>query len=161
LSAARDKTQSWLLPPTLLAALLTLVLLIPIFDRGWRDAFPLSNYPMFTSPRKEVSAYSLVVVAKGGPVQADDRTLPPAALGISEVMQAFVSLARAHRGGPDAMSSICQQVDANLREDRPDAAHEVAIVHLRFSPMRYLEDGEQALSRDVVFRCPNQEKTTP
>ena len=81
--------------------------LSPLLRRPADDGFPLSTYPMFAwpRPRELTMSYPLGVTADGG-----RRTLSPALIGSSEVLQAraIVERAVARRGA--ALQGLCEAI---------------------------------------------------
>jgi hypothetical protein len=81
--------------------------LSPLLRRPADDGFPLSTYPMFARPRPRqlTMSYPLGVTADGG-----RRTLSPALIGSSEVLQALAIVERAVARRGAALQGLCQAI---------------------------------------------------
>ncbi len=116
-----------------------------------RDDFPLSPYPMFARPRPRTAAIPHVVVRT-----RDGRALvaAPRHLGTDEIMQAFVTAARAARGGPGAAARLCREVLGRVVDD--PAYGPVASVEVRtdvFDVVDYFTRSRRPIRGTVHARC--------
>lgn len=115
---------------------------------GWKDSFPLSTYPMFTTQRTKATVYQLLGVAVGG----EREPVPPSLLGTSEVMQAKVLIQRAARGGKAERRALCRDVAARAASSGREWRR-VELVESHFEPVKYLLGSAKPLSRKRLFRC--------
>ena len=123
---------------------------------GWQqqDSFPLSYYPMFTTPRKRVVLYAVVGLRHDAEDLAHPEVIPPRLIGTHEVMQAAVMLHRAARQGPRARRQFCAQVAAAVAT-AADFSQVQTLVLVRdvYDPLRYFTADGQRLERQPVHRC--------
>lgn len=106
-----DRARVW---PAIVSLALCGVTLAPLVRAPDADSFPLSTYPMFAVPRARVQAvdYAVGVTATGA-----TRTLTPALVGSTEVLQAHAVLARAIHGPPSARAALCAAIAARVAGD--------------------------------------------
>ena len=116
--------------------------LSPLARRPEDDGFPLSTYPMFAwrRPTQLTMSYPLGVTADGG-----RRTLSPALVGSSEVLQALAIVERAVRRGGEA-GRLCEAI---ARRAAASAAHR-DLVAIRI--VTGTHDAVELLARDQVGR---------
>jgi hypothetical protein len=115
------------------------------------DGFPLSNYPMFSSPRDpEALVYHVVGFSERG----EHRPVPPDMLGTEEVMQAYQTAKLAFRGGREASMELCREVAARLGERSRWADIEVLEVREdRFDTIAYWQGDRKPRRTRVRARC--------
>ena len=123
---------------------------------GWQqqDSFPLSYYPMFTTPRKRVVLYAVVGLRHDEETLAHPAVIPPRLIGTHEVMQAAVLVHRSARQGPRAQRQFCEQVAAAVAT-AADFSHVQSLVIVRdvYDPVRYFTADGQRLERKPIHRC--------
>jgi hypothetical protein len=98
-----------------LGATVVLAMLSPVLRRPPVDSFPLSTYPMFSSPRKAVSRIDTVLgITKTGEAEL----LSPVLIsGDAWPMLAVDLLQNARRGGSRPALSLCEAVAARVAAD--------------------------------------------
>jgi hypothetical protein len=123
---------------------------------GWQkhDSFPLSYYPMFTTPRKRVVLYSVVGLRQDEEDLARPEVMPPRFIANHEVMQAAVMVRQAAQQGQLAQRHFCEQVAATVAK-AADFSHVQALVIVRdvYDPLRYFTADGQRLERKPLHRC--------
>ena len=125
------------------------VTLSPLVRAPDDDAFPLSTYPMFATPRETVTTLSYAVAVGEGDIR---HAIPPALVGTGEPLQAMAifELAAQH---PAAARALCEQIAARVARDPALAdATSVRIVTGTHDAVEYLL--RQARSQEVErARC--------
>jgi hypothetical protein len=123
---------------------------------GWQksDSFPLSYYPMFTTPRKRVVLYSVVGLRQDEEDLTHPEVIPPRFVANREVMQAVVMVRQAAQQGQLAQQHFCEQVAAAVAR-AADLAHVQTLVIVRdvYDPLRYFAADGQRLGRKPLYRC--------
>jgi len=114
-----------------------------------RDSFPLSTYPMFSSPRGETARIDHVLGVAGW---GQRRPLPPRLLGSDEIMQAHQTVSLAVRGR--TTRALCQRVAQATLEDPAHA--DIEHIEIRtdtFDTMAYWRGDRQPRMSRVLARC--------
>ncbi|HTJ85247.1 MAG TPA: hypothetical protein VL400_26200 [Polyangiaceae bacterium] len=136
----------------ILAAAVLLVL-SPL-ARGMKDDFPLSSYPMFSTPKDEKAVVDhAVVVSEDG----RERILSPKELGTDEVLQAETVLIAAVRGGKKSTAAFCASIAKRLAASPPPGSppKSVEIRTVTYDSGTYLRDDDAPPEKNVVrARCP-------
>lgn len=103
-----------------------LVMLSPVLRRPPVDGFPLSTYPMFSSPREATSTiHTLLGVTRSG----EREVLSPMLLGGDRWTNlALESVAAAVRGGGKSMRELCETVAERVAADHDRAGRYAEIV---------------------------------
>lgn len=133
------------------AALVAVVVLLGVVPLALdRDSFPLSTYPMFSSPRSSAeSVDTAVAVAADG---SATRLSPTVIAGTDEVIIATVTVSNAIRARTtDQLCTEIAQRVAGLPAGR--AAVAVEVVTERFDAVRWYEGDRTPLERRVHARC--------
>jgi hypothetical protein len=123
---------------------------LPMFRSAQRDSFPLSTYPMFA--RVLDKPYVSFVE------RVDDRRrahrLDPELVASDEVMQAYRTIKRAVRQGPEAAEELCLSIAQRLAK-RENGKKDVRlrIVRARFDPIAYFVDDAEPAQRKVIASC--------
>lgn len=137
-----------------LALLVLGAMALPALRAPDDDAFPLSTYPMFSHRRGRTNAVtSAVAVAPDG----SEVKVPPSYVANAETMQAFYTLARAVRGGPESAAALCEQIAERVpHASDPALAHAVRIelIAERVDAIDYLAGRAKPFDRVVHARCP-------
>ncbi len=139
-----DRWKPW---AAALALTMTVAILWPIVPD--EDGFPLSNYPMFSRPKKtEAKIYHVVGFTPGGA----GMPLSPKMVGTDEIMQAYQTVKLAIRGG--RAGTLCAEVAGRVAESRDFA--DVVRVEVRidvFDAVRYWS-GDRSTDRSrIVAKC--------
>jgi hypothetical protein len=104
------------------------------------DGFPLSTYPMFSTPRPAVASFVTVVGADGA---GRSRWLSPTlANGTREVVQAAAVVNRQVAAGRAA--DLCTEVAARLAGAGPGTTREIEVVTLRYDTVAYFSSANLA-----------------
>lgn len=116
-----------------------------------RDSFPLSSYPMFTSPRTRVTSFALFAVAEG----RASRAVPPELVADgTEVMLAVATIRRAARRGRKAQAKLCRRVAEHIAHDNRFAVFDrLELTHATFDPVDYVHHGADAAPTTVLVTC--------
>jgi len=113
------------------------------------DGFPLSNYPMFSTPKTTTAKIYHVV---GFTPEGAAYPLSPEMVGTDEIMQAYQTVKLAIRGG--RAGALCKEAAARVRTS--DAFGDVSRLQVRidvFDSVRYWE-GDRSTSRTrIVAKC--------
>lgn len=137
-----------------LALLVLCAMAAPALRDPDSDAFPLSTYPMFSHRRGRTNAVtSAVAVAADG----SEVKVPPSYVANSETMQAFYTLARAVRGGPETAEALCRQIAERVPHASDPAlarAVRVELIAERVDAIDYLAGRAKPFDRQVHARCP-------
>ncbi len=113
------------------------------------DSFPLSNYPMFSTPKTTRAKIYHVV---GFTAQGRGMPLSPPMLGTDEIMQAYQTAKLAIRGG--RAQALCEDTAKRVQESETFA--EVTRIEVRidvFDAVRYWEGDRSTNSSRVLARC--------
>ena len=117
-----------------------------------RDSYPVSNLPMFASPRSRADPV-ITAVAIGG--EGDDmqvwRLGPRRLAGTDEVIAAGSTLRRAVAEGSSAV--LCGEIAARVAVMGPDEAQYIEIVTERYDAVEWFQGGRTPLERVVHHRC--------
>lgn len=122
--------------------------LVPLTRDVAEDSFPLSNYPMFTARRPQVTAIERTI---GVTADGEERVLPPEVSGGTvEVIHAAQTIVDAIRAG-DA-DELCAEIASRIGSD--DEVAEVLVVTERFDVIAALQhDDPEPVDREVHARC--------
>lgn len=142
-----EKGWRWKLEAVLLWVGLTAAILYPIIPD--EDGFPLSNYPMFSTPKGTTAKIYHVVG-----FTSDGRGFPlsPEMVGTDEIMQAYQTVKLAIRGG--RARSLCKEAAARVAESHDFA--EVTRLQVRidvFESVRYWEGDRSTSKTRVLAKC--------
>lgn len=120
----------------------------PAFVDPAEDSYPLSTYPMFSTPRGK--PYVLQVVARDE--AGAEEPLPPHFLGNHETLQAAAAIQGAVREG--RAKTLCKKVAKRVAQS-PDHARftHVAVQGARFDAVAYLTEGREPIFRKRYARC--------
>jgi hypothetical protein len=132
----------------LVGAVALLAVLVPLTRDVAEDSFPLSNYPMFTARRLQVTTIERAI---GVTADGDERALSPAVIGGTvEVIHAAQTIVDAIRAG--AADGLCAEIAGRI--DADGDVVEVLVVTERFDVIGALQDDEpQPVDREVHARC--------
>jgi hypothetical protein len=124
--------------------------LVPLWRDIEHDSLPLSNYPMFTARRSQVTSIERAIGI------ADDGTehvlAPEITGGTVEVIHAAQTIVDAIRAGSAA--DLCVEIAARVADSGDAATAEVVVVTERFDVVAALSaDEPQPIDRDVHARC--------
>ena len=149
-----DRMDGRRLYATTVGVLVVGALLWPVSGRQKRDSFPLSSYPMFTTPRKQVAIYA-VVGMRQAPADLDGaQAIPLRFMVHNDVMQASVTVRRAARQGKVAQQHLCRQAAEAVARDRAFShITTLSIVRDVYEPLAYFTDGRR-LGRRSLYQCP-------
>jgi hypothetical protein len=134
------------------AALLGVVavgaVLVPLTRDLRHDSFPLSNYPMFTARRPQVTTFERAI---GVAADGTERVLSPEQTGGTvEVIHAAQTIYDAIQGG--YAGDLCAEIAGRIDVDDHVAA--VLVVTERFEIVRALRaDDPEPVDREVHARC--------
>lgn len=139
--------ERWRLWAIFVAVTMTAAVLWPLVPD--EDGFPLSNYPMFSTPKKTRAKVFHVV---GFTPQGQGRPVSPEMVGTDEIMQAYQTVKRAITGGRGA--TLCKEAAARVR----GAAEFSDITRLEvridvFDAVRYWQGDRSTDSSRVVAHC--------
>ena len=129
-------------------AALVLLLLWPLVHG--RDGFPLSTYPMFSSPRDTHAKIAHVV---GRSADGSAAPLRPALLGTAEIMQASQIARNAAKNGQRA-ADLCARVAARVGASDDDA--NIVSIEVRtdeFDAIAYWNGVRKPTKSNVHARC--------
>lgn len=137
----------WTTKAVLLWVGLTAAVLYPIIPD--EDGFPLSNYPMFSTPKGTAAKIYHVVG-----FTADGRGYPlsPEMVGTDEIMQAYQTVKLAIRGGRAAV--LCKEAASRVAQSRDFA--EITQLQVRidvFESVRYWEGDRSTSKTRVLAKC--------
>ncbi len=140
-------SERWRLWATGVAVVMTAAVLWPIVPD--EDGFPLSNYPMFSLPKKTRAKVFHVV---GFTPQGLGRPLSPEMVGTDEIMQAYQTVKLAIVGGRGA--SLCKEAAARVRdsEDFEDITRLEVRIDV-FDAVRYWQGDRSTENSRVVAHC--------
>lgn len=129
---------------------LTVATAWPLLRAPTNDAFPLSTYPMFATPRDKPS----LVTAEGTTASGETVALPPHVVASGAVMQALATLHQAEAQGDEALRKLCAGIAERSRhaKDVP-SLRRVQIVSASFDPIAYFLVGPKPEARRVLVRC--------
>lgn len=129
---------------------LAVVTLSPLTrDNPYHDNFPLSTYPMFASvrPREVKLSYALGVTRDGG-----RRVLTPRLIGSREVLQAFMTIARAVAAGRGEQQKLCRAIAERVHASGDDDVIAIRIVTGTHDAIDLLVDDKLGPERELA-RC--------
>lgn len=113
------------------------------------DSFPLSNYPMFSTPKTtQAQIYHVVGFTPDG----RGMPLSPSMLDTDEIMQAYQTVKLAIRGG--RARSLCE--DTAKRVEHSEDFAEVTRLEVRidvFDAVRYWEGDRSTASSRIIAKC--------
>jgi hypothetical protein len=137
----------WMLRAAAMWVGLTAAILYPIVPD--KDGFPLSNYPMFSTPKGTTAKIYHVVG-----FTADGRGFPlsPEMVGTDEIMQAYQTVKLAIRGG--RAGSLCKEAAARVADSRD--FDEVTRLQVRidvFESVRYWEGDRSTSKTRILAKC--------
>jgi hypothetical protein len=114
------------------------------------DSLPLSNYPMFTARRAQVTSIERAIgIAEDGSEQV---LTPELTGGTVEVIQAAQTIVDAIRGGTAA--ELCAEIAGRVAGSGDADTAEIVIVTERFDIVVGLRaDDPEPIARDVHARC--------
>ncbi len=126
------------------SAVMVLAVAAPVVGSPYRDSFPLSTYPMFSTARPQRTTVNSAV---GFDAAGAALTLRPGDIGgTREVIQAAATLSRAISRGE--AGDLCREVLSNV-----PAAAVVEIVTETYDVIAYFDESEAPLQRVVHARC--------
>lgn len=134
------------------AAAVAGVVLWPAIAHPDRDGFPLSTYPMFSTPRDDVAELSSVV---GIDTSGAQRWLDPRLInGTREVVEA-AAVVDAEIGAGEA-PRLCAAVAERVRQRGGDVADldHLEVVSFSFDAVGWFGGRREPLTRDVHASCP-------
>lgn len=126
---------------------MTVAILSPLVPD--EDGFPLSNYPMFSTPKTTRAKIYHVV---GFTPQGRGMPLSPSMVDTDEIMQAYQTVKLAIRGG--RAQSLCE--DTAKRVQRSGDFTDVTRLEVRidvFDAVRYWEGDRSTEHTRIVARC--------
>lgn len=122
----------------------------PAFRPAQEDSFPLSTYPMFarTLDKPQVSFVERLDSRRR------PRRLSPNELGSDEVMQAYRTIKRAVRQGPEATEALCRSLAKRVAaREQSKRQVRLRIVRARFDPVAYFVDDAEPEELEVLATC--------
>jgi hypothetical protein len=124
--------------------------LVPLWRDLDQDSLPLSNYPMFTVRRPQVTSIERAI---GIAVDGSEHVLAPELSGGTvEVIQAAQTIVDAIRAG--SADDLCEEIAARVADSDDERTTDVAIVTERFDVVAALRsDDPQPMDRRVHARC--------
>jgi len=140
-------TERWRLWAGAVALTMTAAILWPLVPD--EDSFPLSNYPMFSTPKTtRAKIYHVVGFTPDG----RGMPLSPSMLDTDEIMQAYQTVKLAIRGG--RAQALCE--DSATRVETSDDFADVTRLEVRidaFDAVRYWE-GDRSTERTwIIAKC--------
>ena len=132
---------------TWFAVALTAAVLWPLVHD--EDGFPLSNYPMFSTPKNTRAKIYHVV---GFTPHGEGYPLSPEMVGTDEIMQAYQTVKLAIRGG--RADALCEKAAARVKGSEDFAA--VTRLQVRidvFESVRYWEGDRSTERTRIVAKC--------
>lgn len=129
--------------PAAVSLALIAATLWPVVRDPRDDGFPLSTYPMFASRRPTTQTYRYALGETAG---GERRTLTPALIGTSEVLQALIVIERAFASGKGELAKLCAAVAARVAAD--DELADIVAIRLVIGT----HDAVEYLARDRVGR---------
>lgn len=128
---------------------------IPAFSDPREDSFPLSTFPMFSSPKPDPGLIVTQVLA----VMPDGtrEPLPPElSTGNEEVIQTLRMIHDEVYGGRERMAAFCDSIAERVRGT--DAEHwqsveTIEIARSHFDSVAYFETGPKPVNRKILKRC--------
>lgn len=118
-----------------------------------RDSYPVSDLPMFSSPRGRVTpVVTAVAVAGAGPTRRDWRLDPHRLAGTDEVIEAGAVLRRAVASG-DA-ERICVEIAERVDTAGPEEAERVEVVTEYLDAVDYFDGRRDPVERILHAECP-------
>ena len=142
-------TSSW-------RAWLVVALLVGAFG-AWpvlaeRDSYPVSNLPMFASPRTRTEpVVTAVAVAGEGADRRVWRLGPRRLAGTDEVIAAGATLRRAVRAG--SAGRLCDEIAARVAVSGPRDATGIEVITERYDAVAWFEGDRTPVERVVHHRC--------
>ncbi len=139
--------ERWRLWAASVAVAMTAAVLWPIVPD--EDGFPLSNYPMFSAPKKtRAKVYHVVGFTSPG----GGRPLSPEMVGTDEIMQAYQTVKLAIDGRRAA--ALCSEAAARVRvrDDFSDITRLEVRIDV-FDAVEYWQGNRETLNSRVVARC--------
>jgi hypothetical protein len=124
--------------------------LVPLWRDVSHDSLPLSNYPMFTARRAQVTSIERAIGIAG---DRSEHVLAPELTGGSvEVIQAAQTIFDAIRAG--SADDLCTEIAGRVADSGDDATAEVLVVTERFDVIAALRAGDtEPVERTVHARC--------
>jgi hypothetical protein len=124
--------------------------LVPLWRDLDQDSLPLSNYPMFTVRRPQVTSIERAI---GIAVDGSEHVLAPELSGGTvEVIHAAQTIVDAIRAG--SADDLCEEIAARVADSDDERTTDVAIVTERFDVVAALRtDDPQPMDRRVHARC--------
>jgi hypothetical protein len=128
--------------------------LVPLWRDRSEDSLPLSNYPMFTARRSQVTSIERAVgVTADG---AEHVLAPELTGGTVEVIHAAQTIFDAVRAG--SSGELCAEIAGRVAASGDDRTTEVVVVTERFDVVAALSaDDPEPVDREVHARCEVQE----
>ena len=125
-------------------------MLVPLGRDFSGDSLPLSNYPMFTARRSQVTSIERAIgVAPDG---TEHVLSPELTGGTVEVIHAAQTIVDAIRAG--SADDLCAEIAARLADSNDEGIAEVIVVRERFDVVSALDDDDpQPTDRQVHARC--------
>ena len=118
-----------------------------------RDSYPVSNLPMFASPRTRTESVITAVAVAG---EGDQRRLwrlgPRRLAGTDEVIAAGATVRRAVAGG--TADVLCADIAARVIDQGPREAEAIEVITERYDAVAWFQGDRTRLERVVHHRCP-------
>ena len=124
--------------------------LVPLWRDVGHDSLPLSNYPMFTARRAQVTSIERAIgIADGG---SEHVLAPELTGGTVEVIHASQTIVDAIRAGSAA--ELCAEIAGRVAASGDDGTVEVIVVTERFDVVAALRTADtDPVDRKVHARC--------
>jgi hypothetical protein len=124
--------------------------LVPLGRDLGEDSLPLSNYPMFTARRPQVTSIERAIgVAPDG---TEHVLSPELTGGTVEVIHAAQTIVDAIRAGKS--DDLCAEIAGRVAESGDADTTEVLVVRERFDVVTALDDDDpKSVDREVHARC--------
>ncbi len=124
--------------------------LVPLSRDLGADSLPLSNYPMFTARRSQVTSIERAI---GVATDGTEHVLSPELTGGTvEVIHAAQTIVDAIRAG--SADELCTEIARRVAESGHDDTTEVIVVRERFDVVTSLDDDDPVpVDRRVHARC--------
>ena len=124
--------------------------LVPLWRDVSHDSLPLSNYPMFTARRSQVTSIQRAIgIAADG---SEQLLAPELTGGTVEVIQAAQTIFDAIRAG--AADDLCTEIAGRVADSGDEDPVEVLVVTERFDVIAALRAADtEPIERKVHGRC--------
>jgi len=117
-----------------------------------RDSYPVSNLPMFASPRTRTEpVVTAVAVAGEGADRRVWRLGPRRLAGTDEVIAAGATLRRAVLAG--SADRLCDEIAARVAVGGPRGAEGIEVITERYDAVAWFEGDRTPAERVVHHRC--------